>query len=66
VESGSSAATAYEIVAQNDYGLYIGSSYGIAAVALCGLLIWSILRTRALERRVAGPRRAVPADEDFR
>ena len=35
-------------------------------VCVGGLLIWSILRTRAMERRAAEQRRAMPAEEDFR
>lgn len=66
MQADDATATAYEILAQGDYGPYIWGSYGIAAVALCGLLIWSILRTRALERRVSEQRRTIPADEDFR
>jgi heme exporter protein CcmD len=59
------AEAAYRLVAQSDYGAYIWSAYGIAAVALGGLLIWTILRTRALERRAVEQRRAIPADEEL-
>ncbi|MEZ5670349.1 MAG: heme exporter protein CcmD [Alphaproteobacteria bacterium] len=43
--------------AMDGYAAYIWPAYGIAAVAIVGLVLWSVLRTRALERRAASLRR---------
>jgi heme exporter protein D len=47
------------------YAAFVWPAYGIAAAALVSLVVWSVVRTRKLERKAAELRRAVPADEDF-
>jgi heme exporter protein D len=44
-------------LAMGGYAAYVWPAYGLALVALVGLLLWSILGTRALERRAAKLRR---------
>lgn len=46
-------SSAAEFVAMGGYGLYVWSSYGVAALVILGLFLWSHFGLRAAEKREA-------------
>lgn len=46
-------SSAAEFVAMGGYGLYVWSSYGVAALVILGLFLWSHFGLRNAEKREA-------------
>lgn len=59
------AASAFaDYFAMGGYAGYIWPAYAVALLGLAGLTVWSIVHTRALERRAARLRRQTGAEDD--